>query len=774
MTHRLDINQSYQSVAQAATGIGARRIAALLLAATLASPASAQEQAQAGTTASLLEEIVVTSRKREELAQDVPLSITAYNAEQLEALKVRNLEDLTVSMPNVSLDDIGTLRAFANFSIRGLGINSSIPSIDPTVGVFIDGVYMGGNSGVLLDMFDIHSIEVLRGPQGTLFGRNVTGGAVLINTKKPTEELGFSVRAAADGNPNGDGGLSKYAMGSISGPIGDTLSFRFSAYYNKDDGWFENLATGENHGETETTIFRPVLRWAPSDEVELILRWEHMESDGQGPASQNHTNGSGRPGFFASFDRDSFDFSIDEPGFSDFENDLVTLELNWDVAFGDGTITNIFGWKDYSTQSRADIDAQPRWIFHADAWNYAEQYSNELRYNGRFGKANVTTGVFWFTNEIIYHERRNLLGALIPPGNVAPFQIQDGGGVYEVDSLAWFGSIDYDLNEAWTLTGGLRYTAEDKSAEIASLIRNISVLPFGIDRRCRVDLGTCTPDFVDDDSWNAWSGKLGATYNVSDQARIYGYWTRSQRSGGYNLRNTAGDTVNNPPGPFDEETVDSYELGYKSELSGRGRLNAAVFFTQVQDMQREINLPDPASGVVQVIKNTADADIWGVELDGMFALGSSTLLMASVGWVDPEYTKVFFDLNGDGAINEADEDLELPRAAKWTWSVGLNHDMEIGASGLLTGRISYAFRDDSFYTDNNLGYLLSQKILNAGLDFRTGNHWVFSLYGQNLLNEVNHGGDTQLPAVIGPVPTGGTFSPLAKGRIAGLEITYEY
>lgn len=136
----------------------------LLLAAALAAPANAQEQAQEGATVALLEEVVVTSRKREELAQDVPLSISAYNAEQLEALKVRNLEDLTVSMPNVSLDDIGTLRAVANFSIRGLGINSSIPSIDPTVGVFIDGVYMGGNSGVLLDMFDVHSIEVLRGP----------------------------------------------------------------------------------------------------------------------------------------------------------------------------------------------------------------------------------------------------------------------------------------------------------------------------------------------------------------------------------------------------------------------------------------------------------------------------------------------------------------------------------------------------------------------------------------------------------------------------------
>jgi iron complex outermembrane receptor protein len=132
-------------------------------------------------------------------------------------------------------------RAVANFSIRGLGINSSIPSIDPTVGVFIDGVYIGQNAGVVVDMFDIASIEVLRGPQGILFGRNVTGGAVLINSKRPTEEVEISARVAIDGNPNGDGGLSTYYMGAISGPLGEKSGFRLSAYHSDDDGWFTNL-----------------------------------------------------------------------------------------------------------------------------------------------------------------------------------------------------------------------------------------------------------------------------------------------------------------------------------------------------------------------------------------------------------------------------------------------------------------------------------------------------------------------------------------------------
>ena len=198
----------------------------LILALGLATPALAEneeEQESSGSTDVLLEEVMVTARKRQEPAQMVPVAITAFGSKQLEALKIRDLGNLSVGIPNVAMDDIGTFRSVANFSIRGLGINSSIPSIDPTVGVFIDGVYQGQNAGIVIDMFDIQTIEVLRGPQGTLFGRNVTGGAVLINTKKPGDELEFTMRAALDGNPNGDGGLNSYIMGAVGGPITDTF-----------------------------------------------------------------------------------------------------------------------------------------------------------------------------------------------------------------------------------------------------------------------------------------------------------------------------------------------------------------------------------------------------------------------------------------------------------------------------------------------------------------------------------------------------------------------
>ncbi len=735
-------------------------------------PAQAQEEGATGRTSSvLIEEIMVTARKREEASQQVPVAITAYSGDQIEALKVRTLDDLSVSMPNVAMDDVGTTRGVANFSIRGLGLNSSIPAIDPTVGVFIDGVYLGLAAGTVIDMMDVASIEVLRGPQGNLFGRNVTGGAILINTKGPTEEFEFSARGAIDGNPNGDGGTAIYASAAISGPIGDSFGYRLSVYHNEDDGWFVNQFDGSDHGAASTTIFRPVLVWNPTDTLEFKLRWEHVDMENDGPSAQTHTNGLGIDGFFVNFERDSFDFSIDEPGFLDLELDTVSLQMDWDIGFGDGTITNIFGWRDYLATTYGDIDSQPQWLFHASSLNDYEQTSNELRYNGQFGSANVTVGLYWFESTTDYSEQRDLVGIAL--GGAAPYVIQPGGGVLDLTSKAIFGSVDFYVTDNLALTVGLRYSDEEKDAQISNLSFNTLVYP-DTGSPCSVYERTCPFYFVDSEAWDEVSGKLGFNYTFSDTARLYGHWSRGHRSGGYNLRNTA-TLPELGPGPFDVETVDSFELGYKSEIGGRGRLNAAIFHTSVGDMQRELNLADPNSGVVQIIRNTGDLDINGIEAEGTFVIGESTVLMASVGWIDPEYSNVIYDLNGDGVIDGADEALEPPRAAGLTYSIGFNHDWMLSSGADIAFRASYAYRDDSYYTDNNLGYLLDQEILNAGIDFFTASdRWTFSLYGQNLLNSVNHGGDTQLPAtIVAPTfPVGGTFSPLVKGRVVGLEVSF--
>ena len=724
----------------------------------------------------LLEKITVTARKREEPIQNVPLSVTHFSSEQIDALKVRDLESLSVSMPNVALDDIGTVGGIANFSIRGLGINSSIPSVDPTVGVFVDGVYFGATNGALFDTFDIESIEVLRGPQGTLFGRNVTGGAILVNTKKPGDKLEMSFRTSFEG---GGESLNSYYMGTVGGPLGETVSARITAYTNQDNGWFKNLNTGEAFGDLDVRMVRPVLVWDPTDDLSLVLRYQYESVDGDGPAAQSHTNGFGSTNALADFDRDSHDFSVDEEGKRENDTHFFTAQMDWDVDFGGGMITNIFGWRDSETFSALDLDSSPLNLLHAKGWSNYSQWSNELRYAGRFfEKLHATTGVYYFTNEINYHERRSLLtdviaasGLPLPPGTDVA---QSGGGNYDIETLGLFLSLDYDLTSKLTLTAGTRYTREKREAEIVLIATTPP--PASLAPSCNVVEGpACEFDFTGKETWHSWSPKLGAAYYISGEANVYGHWTRGFRSGGYNLRNLSPD---HPPGPYDEETIDSFEAGFKV-TKDRGRLYGAVFYNMIDDMQREVNFRDERLGLVQLIDNTADVEIYGFELDGLFAIAENLLLAGSVGYVNPEYTKVKYDLNLDRSIDENDEALELPRAAKWTYSVGLTHDTGAASWGRMTSRINYAYRDKSYFTDDNRGYILEQNILDAGVDIIPANgRFSIGLYGKNLLNEVKHGGDSQLPSMLGSsplvAPLGGTFSPLAKGRTFGVQLTYRH
>ena len=338
-------------------------LAALVLADTtiLANPVQAQADTRRGASA-ILEEIVVRARKRDESAQDVPIAISAFNSHQLEALKVRDLSSLSLSMPNVALDDQGTTRGVANFSIRGMGITSSIVSIDPSVGVFIDGVYLGVNNGIVFDTFDLESIEVLRGPQGILFGRNVTGGAVLMNTKKPPREFEASIRTTYEKSKHGGDNVN--LMGSVGGPVTDNLALKLTVYRNDDDGGLENKFDGKNHGAIEQNMIRPVAVWTPTEALELIVRYEYADTDGDGPSGQSHTNSLGSSGSPVNHDPNSFDFSINEPGRQEMESRRFTFETNWRVG-ETGTITNIFGYRDLDLVDRVDIDSQPLSRFHA-------------------------------------------------------------------------------------------------------------------------------------------------------------------------------------------------------------------------------------------------------------------------------------------------------------------------------------------------------------------------------------------------------------------------
>lgn len=790
--------------------------ASIFALAVAATPVTATTAFAQSAVDAFKDEILVTATKKAnaENVQDVPLSVTAYGEEQLDALKVRDLFSLTYAAPNVQLDDIGTTPGVANFSVRGLGVNSSIPSIDPTVGVFVDGVYLGVNNGVVLDQFDLESIELLRGPQGILFGRNVTGGAVLINTKAAPDEFEVNFKTAVESGFRGTGN-NYFAMGSVGGPIIEgVLNAKVAAYYNNDRGWFERYLGGpnpgiqatslppvgfgpmvgalvaqnpradafENFGKSETWIIRPSIRFTPTDSFALEVRYEHGKAEGDGPAGQNHTNGLGLTNRFFSAPRDSFDFSIDEPGFFVNTWDQVTAEATLDVGFGDGTITNIFGWRKFNADTRGDIDATPLWLFHSDAAVDQDQLSNEIRYNGTFfDRVDLTLGFYWFTQDLAYDELRFLVG-----GAVNFF----GGGIQNTETYAGFGQIDFRLTDRFTLNLGARYTSETKEAEIANLLLNRTA--------CRITEGGCFRDFNDEETWNNFTPKVGFTYVVNDETNVYAHWTQGVRSGGYNLRNTAvGSAPNLPnpappptfvpnpqfnpallPGPFDEELVDAFEFGVKAQpAGGKATINAAVYLNKIDNMQRELNLTDPQSGVVQVITNTADATIWGIELDSRILLTDSLIFTGFLGYTDGEYDEILFDIGAPnpagspGVVDQADLLLEIPRLSPFSYGAGFLHSLPVGELGVINTRFAWSHRDANFYTDNNLGVLNAVDNIEASIALAMDNGVTVSVYGQNLLNEVNFGGDTQLP--LGTIG-GGTFSPLAKGRVAGIELQLKF
>ncbi|MBB3047657.1 iron complex outermembrane receptor protein [Litorivivens lipolytica] len=704
----------------------------------------------------LLEEVLVTAQKKSsaEEIQDTSIAITAYGADQLEALKVRDLKGLSYSMPNVALEDVGTTKGTANFAIRGLGVNSSIPSIDPTVGVFVDGMYLGINGGVVFDMFDLEGIEVLRGPQGVLFGRNVTGGAVLVRTRLPGEEFVGSAKFAVET------GLNRYYSASVSGPMTDKLKAKLAVYLNEDEGWHDNEFGDDSHGDARTRLIRPVFVIDLDEYSDLILRFERGDAEGDGPAAQNR----GR------FDRDDFKFSINETGYFDNYWNQGIVEYARDVDFLEGRITNIAGFRHYNSQGVSDIDASSSTLFHAGFETQQEQVSNEFRFNGRIGEViDLTAGLYYFDQEVKYQENRQVTAGI--PGIFAYFY---GGGIQDHDTWGAFASVDYLLSEKLTLTAGWRFSQESKDAKIRTLERNLigpnmqpDEIPPG---QCDVIGGDCAFDFKDDKSWSNITPKVGVTWTPNDQMQIYSFLTKGFRSGGYNLRNTDPSFS---PGPFDEETQNSFEVGVKYDSpDNRARLNVAAFYNQIKDMQREVNLPSGGSGVVQIIRNTADAEIMGVELEGRYAVLPNLIVNLSVGYVEGEYREVKFDLNGDNVVNGQDGELDLPRLAPLTGSLGIIYDQNVGDFGFITAQASYSHRDEAAYTDNNRGTLNDANMVDATISLSPNSEaWTVSVYGKNLRDEATEGGDTQLPfGALGVT----SFSPLNKGRVVGAEFKVRF
>ncbi len=724
-------------------------------------------------------EILVTATKKgtEERAQDVPVAITAFGDQQIKELNVRDISDLNSVIPNAVLDTVGTFKGVAGFSIRGNPQQDSIPTIDPTVGTFIDGVYLGVNSGVIFDTYDLGSIEVLRGPQGILFGRNVVGGAVLVNTRRPSET--FMAEANVDVNSGLRGTGAEYmANATISGPLSDRIQFKVGGYYNRDNGWFENLAKNKaNFGKSRTWLARAAIQAQPTDGIDLLLRYEHGDIEGDGAVAQSQPRRDGTIGNGAGYRRGTFDVAADNVGGNFTDWDQLTFETNIDVGLGDnGQITNIFGWRRVAQAECADfdatgfdranssqclqnpVDAAP--VFLKDAGVRQEQFSNELRYFGRFSDVvDLTTGLYYFHQQIDYAETQSVLGGR---------SRLSGGGAQDQDVFGAFINLDASVTERLTLSLGGRFTHEEKSIEVTKL--NAPKPGAAIPGFCNFLKGDCPINFTDSQSWNSLDLKIGAKYEISPTLRLYGHWTTATRAGGYSVRVSA---PNDQPGPVNPEQLSSFELGIKSEPFRNSRFNLTGFYSKAKDLQRTVIaalVVDGVPFVAQTRANTADATIWGIEAEGLIGLTRAFSISGTFGYTNASYDRVLYDLNGDRLIDARDLALEIPRTPKYTYSVSASYNLPLGNDAELASRVTYSYVGSQFASDANLAFLPSRKTLDFNLGYRPGSDaWDIALYGKNILNQAQYTSDLQLPAALGT-----TYTTIKKGRQFGLRASVRF
>jgi len=687
------------------------------IAGLLAPHSGARAQAAGAGQAVGLEEIVVTARKRTEGLQDVPVAVTALDAARLEARGFKNIQDISFSIPNVALDTIGSNSTSANFAIRGLGATSSVQSLEPSVGTFVDGAYLAVNAGVVTDTFDIERIEVLRGPQGTLFGRNVTGGAVLIETKRPSQTMGGSILA------RGSTGLSApadgdYVLGAAwTGPLSDAIAVRLAGYYHQDDGYGRNLAVrvqpSINNGDdtspdNKTWFIRPSILFEPNSEVSLLTRYEHLENDGTGMPLQN----------WANFREGTFDFSTNEVGISKTKVDNVNVEFN--LKGGPGALTNLFNYRNLRDVFALDADGTINTLFHASGYTGSKQYSDELRYAGTVGKLDFTVGAYAYKAELKAVEGR-LIGATV----------QSGGGTQKTTSYAVFTENQFHVTDQLSAIFGLRYTHEKKTAaitQISAAAKCGAIYPAGNT--------PCVVDARGGKTWNMFGFKVGGQYEFNDDTQAYASFTRSFRSGGFNLRQALPIS----PIPFDEEGLDAFEVGLKSTyLDGRARTNIAVFQNSATDLQRAVAVPITVSPfVLQTTANAGNARFTGFEVEQTFKPTSDFLLSAHVGYTHSKYTSIRYDLNADGLVNQKDLALKPPRAPKWSYGAQASYDLPIGGRSLTTF-VSFDHRAANFFSDDNRGRVPAVDMLDARLSYKVSSQVVVAAFANNLLNDVVYG-----------------------------------
>ncbi|MGH8244998.1 MAG: TonB-dependent receptor [Gammaproteobacteria bacterium] len=713
----------------------AGRIVFGLIAASLASVAQAQ----------VLEEIIVTAQKREQSMQDVGISVTAYTGEQLEELGLTDTVDLSTMTPGLQYTVPNAEGSQINFFLRGVGLNEVSDFNENPVAMYMDEVYRAAIGGLHFQAFDMERAEVLRGPQGTLFGRNTSGGLVHFISKKPTDEFGAYLEAGV-----GSYGEVK-AEGMVNGKIPeiDGLAARVSWAYNKNGGYTDNNFTGVDpwkgtspgdFNETNAIATRLQLLWTPNEDVDALFKFHYSNNRGQVGGWQNQATTfpivNGVPDFdnrvelgpnevnpfcaaptppgtdcqgFRDTDGDPHEGSFDRDGDTAVTAAGVSGTINWRLQNG-WTVTSITAYDHVDRTQEEDTDASPVDFIQVEFHAMPEQFTQELRLAGETDRMRWQTGLYYFNWDVDGDYRLQL----------APnFFELDVDAKQDTESWSIFGQAEYDLTDQFTVTGGFRYTEEDKEIDYRNfdnpggLIAFLTAPPPGVDLGAGPGVGVTanfpsairpSPDAMlvfnkDTVGDLAEHNKTNITalaeidWKPTDDLLMYAKYSRGVKSAGFNatFNDVSGIfSLNNIQTlPFDDETLTSYEIGFKSTLfDGTTRLNAAAFYYDYEDYQT-FRFDQFSS----FIFNT-DAEIYGGEVELQtspwegwdFILGAS-FLDATAKDVPTASTLIERDVDMLAA-----PDVTFNGMARYEWPLW---------TGSMAAIASFYYQDDTFYDIQN-------------------------------------------------------------------------
>ncbi|MBV1901994.1 MAG: TonB-dependent receptor, partial [Kordiimonadaceae bacterium] len=621
-------------------------VALLGIATGLSGAAIAQDGGAADASAENEEfgiiDTIVTTRKRAESMQKVPVSVTAMTSEDLKFYSIQDYGDLQYSVPNLSIHPQPDSTSSGKTTIRGMTTETLI-TFDPSVGVYLDGVYLARTQGNLTNLMDVERVEVLKGPQGTLYGRNTTGGAIKVITAKPTEEFGGSVKLVGGSYDRKD------LTAVVNMPlVEDLLMLRVAIQDTNRDGWAKTTFTptsnpldpanpfrGEDLNNDNSTSWRVSLRYVPDDATEVLFVYDQYKQrenaflmKPKGFVPFNPATGAGPAsliiGVFGG--RDPSDFT----GGSIYEGESdVDSRSDLDLLGFTGTITHDFeamtlkfigAYRETERDSTFDLDGTPFGLLNPSFPTTQNQFTAELNLSGTAAsdKLEWLLGAYYFKEK---GDDGSTTTALVP---INPFNpnITEGSHA-ENQSAAVFAHGTYALSENLSLTAGLRYTDERKELVSQNRIGNdVCVLdPVVLDNP-----GVCEASFGKDFSFLSWT--FGADYQLSDNVLSYAKISRANRSGGFNLRGRTALAFE----PFNEETATAYEFGLKSDLwERRIRANMALFYTDYKDIQLSSLVPTPEGGVVTTVRNAASAEIYGGEFELTILPTANLQINAGVG-----------------------------------------------------------------------------------------------------------------------------------------------